>query len=255
MKFNNKNIFISTKAKIHEDVKIGDGTVIYDNVEIDKGTIVANNCIIGEPSNSYYKNDSYENRPTYIGKNSLIRSHTIIYEDNVFGDGLITGHRATIREKSRFGKNCLISTLVDIQGNSKFGDYCRIYSNVHICEDSDIGNYTFIYPYTIFTNDGLPPSNEIKGPKIGDFTIIAVHSIILPGVKIGENCLIGANTLVTKNIEDYSFVTGSPGRRICDIRELKDKDGNQHYPWPNSFSRGMPWEGVGFEKWREINGS
>src|SRR5688572_24045432 len=112
MKFNNHNIFISPKAKIGENVRIGDNTIIYDNVVIGSNSIICNDCVIGEPSGDYYKNiTEYENPPTYIGENALIRSHCIIYAGSTFGEGLITGHRATVREKANIGKNCLISTL------------------------------------------------------------------------------------------------------------------------------------------------
>jgi len=79
MKFNNRNIHISSSAKMGSNVKIGDNTVIYDNVEIGDNTIIANNCVIGEPINDYYHNKDYQNPVTKIGKNSLIRSHAIIY--------------------------------------------------------------------------------------------------------------------------------------------------------------------------------
>ena len=54
MKFNNRNVFISDKAKIGNNVRIGDNTLIYDNVIIKDNCIIANDCIIGEPTNGYY---------------------------------------------------------------------------------------------------------------------------------------------------------------------------------------------------------
>lgn len=48
--------------------------------------------------------------------------------------------------------------------------------------------------------------------KIGAYSFIGAHSVVLPGVTIGKGCLIGAGTLITKSIPDYSIVTGNPGR-------------------------------------------
>ena len=59
MKFNNKNIYISPKAKIGKNVKIGDNTSIYDNVVISDNTIITNDCVIGEPLQDYYFNNNY----------------------------------------------------------------------------------------------------------------------------------------------------------------------------------------------------
>lgn len=258
MKFNNRNVYIDKSAKIGLNVKIGDNTIIYANVNIGDNSIICNDCVIGEPPSDYYKDiDNYINPPTIINANSLIRSHCIIYAGSEFGEGLITGHRATVREKSKFGKNCLISTLVDVQGNCEVGNYSRLYSNVHVSELTKLGDYVFIFPYTIFTNDPQPASSILLGATVGDFSIITVQCSVLPGVKIGNNCLIGANSVVSRDIEDYSFAIGSPAKKKLDIREIPSKENpdKSYYPWPNHFERGMPWEGIGFDQWNILNES
>jgi acetyltransferase-like isoleucine patch superfamily enzyme len=253
MKFNNINVYISEKARIGKNVKIGDNTVIYDNVVIGDNTVIANNCIIGEPLNSYYSDiENYSNPETIIGEDSLIRSHAILYAGSKFGKGFSCGHRVTIRENSVFGEYCRLGTLCDIQGYVTLGDYCWLHSNVHIGQQSIIGNFVFIYPYVVFTNDPTPPSNVCKGPTVGDFSQIAVFSVILPGVKIGKHCLIGAGSVVGKDVDDNQLVLGSPAKAVKNVREIKSREtGEQHYPWPNRFDRGMPWQGESFEEWFE----
>jgi acetyltransferase-like isoleucine patch superfamily enzyme len=256
MKFNNRNIYISSSAVIGKNVKIGDNTTIYDNVIIGDNSIICNDCTIGEPTGQYYKNEqTYKNPETKIGEHSMIRSHAIIYAGSTFGNHLITGHRVTIRENTQVGDHCLISTLVDIQGNCSIGDYSRIYSNVHIGECTKIGNYVFIFPYTIFTNDPQPPSTQLLGASIGDYSIITIHCNVLPGVTVGQHCLVGANSVISRDIENFSFAIGSPAKRIRDIREIpsKLKPKEMHYPWPYNFERGMPWEGVDYDIWVKNN--
>lgn len=256
MKFNNKNVFISETATIGKNVKIGDNSSIYDNVVIGDDTVIANNCTIGEPHGNYYTSDSYQNPKTNIGKNSLIRSHSIIYSGSTFGNEFSTGHRVTIRENTTFGEKCRVGTLSDIQGYCSFGNYCWLHSNVHIGQGSKVGNYVFIYPYVIFTNDPTPPSNICKGPRVDDFSQIAVSSVLLPGVKIGKHALVGAGSIVGKHVDDYMLVVGNPAKPVKDVREIKSRETNEsHYPWPKRFSRGMPWEEIGFESWNKKNNS
>ena len=255
MKFNNRNVLISSSAKIGDNVKIGDNTVIYDNVIIEDNVTICNDCVIGEPLSSYYSDENYQNPPTLIGKDSMIRSHSIIYANSTFGEGFSTGHRVTIRENSKFGKFCRIGTVSDIQGFVEFGDYCWLHSNVHIGQKSTLGNFVFIYPYVVFTNDPHPPSTICKGPKIGDFSQVAVGTVILPNVQIGKHCLIGAQSLVGKDVGDYQLVAGNPAKFIKDVRDLISKEtGESHYPWPGNFNRGMPWENIGFKEWKDSNG-
>ena len=255
MKFNNKNVTISNNAIIGKNVRIGDNTTIYDNVIIGDNTVIANDCVIGEPSNDYYFSSHYKNPKTIIGNNCFIRSHCILYAGSEFDEGFSTGHRVTIRENSKFGKFCRIGTVSDIQGHVIFGDYCWLHSNVHIGQQSVLKNFVFIYPYVVLTNDPHPPSNICKGPKIGDFSQVAVGTVVLPNVEIGRHCLIGAQSLVGRNVGDYQLVAGNPAKLIKDVREMKSKEsGKSHYPWPHNFERGMPWENVGFDAWKTKNG-
>lgn len=254
-KFNNKNIAISPNAYIGNNVKLGDNTIIYDHVIIEDNSIICNDCVIGEPLNDYYSDiNGYDNPKTIIGKNSLIRSHTIIYAGNTIGDFFQTGHRVTIRENTKIGSHCSFGTLDDIQGSSVFGDYCRLHSNVHISMYSKLGNFVFVYPYVVFTNDPTPPSEICIGTTVGDYSQIAVHSVLLPGLKIGKHCLVGAGSVVSKDVDDFQLVVGVPAKVIKDVREIKDSiTGESHYPWPNRFKRGMPWETIGFEQWNKEN--
>jgi UDP-3-O-[3-hydroxymyristoyl] glucosamine N-acyltransferase len=255
MKFNNINVRISPLAKIGKDVKIGDNSVVYDNVTIKDGTIICNDCVIGEPTNDYYFNADYINPSTEIGENSIVRSHTIIYAGNKIGNNFSTGHRVTIRENCDIGNNCNIGTLSDLQGYIKMGNYCRLHSNVHIGQDSKIGNFVFLFPYVVLTNDPHPPSNILKGSSIGDYTVVAVNSVILPMISIGKRCLVGACALVNKDFDDDCLIVGSPAKKFGDTSVIisKEKPGVPHYPWMQNFERGMPWAGDGYDKWLKKN--
>jgi acetyltransferase-like isoleucine patch superfamily enzyme len=250
MKFNNKNIQIGLDVKIGKNVKIGDNTTIYDNVKIGDNTIICNNNIIGEPLNDYYSKSTYNQPETIIGANSLIRSHCILYAGSAFGDFLNLGHNVNIREHTIIRNNCNIGTNCNIQGYLEIGQYCRMHSDAHIGQYSKIGKYVFIYPFVVFTNDPKPPSNDYIGPTVGDYSVIATSSILLPAISIGNHCLVGANSVVHRSYNDYSFISGNPAKLQCNIRDLPLFTNNkEHYPWPSNFSRGMPWEEKGYENW------
>lgn len=254
MMFNNQNVSVSKKASIGNNVRIGDNTIIFDNVIIEDNVTIAHNCVLGEPLNDYYLNPEYTNPVTKIGANSLIRSHSIIYAGNILGENVSTGHRVTLREYNQIGHHTVIGTLSDIQGNVSIGQYNRLYSNVHIASYSTIGDFVFMYPYAIVTNDPFPPSNDLKGGIIGDYTAVAVHSIILSGVSVGTNCLISANSVVKNNLSNYTFAMGDPAKQIMDVRKFAILGKGKLYPWMYRFSRGMPWDKIGYEKWMNGQG-
>jgi acetyltransferase-like isoleucine patch superfamily enzyme len=250
MKFNQRNVYISPKAKIGVNVKIGDNTSIYDHVEIGDDSIICNDCQIGEPLPAYYSKDDYENPVTKIGANALIRSHATIYAGNTIGDHLITGHYIMLRAKNVLGHHNSIGNFTEIHGFATLGNFVRLHSNACICEHAIVHDFVWVSPGVILTNDKTPPTNQLAAPEIGAYTLLAANSIVLPGIKIGEHCLVGASSVVTRDVKDYSVVKGNPARFSSDIRTLTSPlTGQKHYPWPKHFDRGMPWQGQDYEQW------
>ena len=96
----------------------------------------------------------------------------------------------------------------------------------------------------VLTNDPFPPMGKLSGVTIRQYAQVCTSSVVLPGVEIGENALIGAGCLVRQNVPAERVVVGNPGKDICSVRDLKDSKGNQVYPWKNYLkdNRGYPWQ-------------
>lgn len=232
------NVKLGTNVHIGANVIVGDNTIIGDNV------IIQNNCEIGVYSG--VGNTS----PLIIGDNSIIRSQSIFYMGSVFGDNMVTGHRVTVREGVIAGKNLQVGTLTDIQGDCGIGDYVRMHSNVHVGKHSKIGNFVWIFPYVVLTNDPHPPSIIEKGVTVEDFVALSTMSVILPGVVVKKDTLVGAHSLVSTNTVEGTLFAGNPAKEICPASKLKLKDGSRHpaYPWRRHFHRGYPVDIV--ENWK-----
>jgi acetyltransferase-like isoleucine patch superfamily enzyme len=226
---------VHPSAKIGANVSIGAFTIIEENVEIGENTSIGSHCLIGVLN----QNNTLDLK---IGKDSVIRSHSVMYRGSTFGDQLETGHHVSLREGIQAGKNLRVGSYSDLQGDLSIGNFARLHSNVHLGKETKIGNFVWIFPFVVTTNDPQPPSNHVLGCTIEDYSAIATGSIILPGVVVGHDSLVGANSTVNKDIEPYSLVVGSPARRIKDVRDLKDPESNQSYPWRKHFHRGYPKE-------------
>ncbi|WP_313252269.1 DapH/DapD/GlmU-related protein [Stenotrophomonas sp.] len=243
---------IGENVTLGEDVTIGARSIVYDNVVIGNGTFIGPDCIIGEPSVTIHaERDTYVNPTLSIGNNSLIRSGTIIYAGSNLGDHFETGHRVTIREQADIGHHVRVGTLSDIQGHCRIGNYVRLHSNVHVGHKSTIKDYVWIFPYVVLTNDPHPPSNTLVGVTIEEFAVVATMSVVLPGVTIGKDALVGASSLVRSDVAPEAVVVGNPGKQVASVRDIKSKfDGTPVYPWRETFDRGMPWQGIGYDKWQ-----
>lgn len=244
------NCIIEDRVSIGENTYIDSNTIIRSGVSIGENSFIGSNCIIGEYWLDFCINQERYQHPLVIGDSALIRSGSILYAGSVIGNSFQTGHQVTIREKSQIGNHVSIGTLSDIQGNCKIGNYVRMHSNVHIGQLSVVDDYVWIFPYVILTNDPTPPSENFLGVHVHSFAIVATAAVVMPGIDIGQDSLVAAAALVTKDVEAYSVVGGNPGRVMSDVRKIKNKiTGEPVYPWREHFGRAMPWEKEGFEEW------
>jgi len=121
------------------------------------------------------------------------------------------------------GNNCFIGPFVEIQKNVFIGDGTRIQSHCFICEGVSIGKHCFISHGTMFTNDIFidSPNFEswiMKETIIGNDVRIGSNVTLLP-IKVGDNSIIGAGAVVTKDIPANCVVAGNPAKII---RKIKD---------------------------------
>ena len=227
------NVIIGANAKIGDNVSIGNNTSI-NNCEIGSNTVIEDNCIIG-----YANATGWVSRETelvdlvfdrlIIGENCIIREGCTIYIGAILGDNVKIHHKVLIREKTIIGNNTSIGSMCDLEGNLTIGNNCSIHSNVHLCYDTTIGDYVFIAPFCITTN-GNPMSYKRpalyekfgfeKGPTIESGCQIAVHVTILPRVVIGYESMIGANSVVSKDVEPLSIMVGSPAKKKGIVEDL-----------------------------------
>lgn len=242
-------------VRLGRNVTIGAGCVVYDNVVLGDDSFVGPQCILGEPNAAVYARGDYANPSLSIGARAIIRAGTIIYAGSTVGSDFECGHRVTIREQSAIADHVRIGTLSDIQGHCRIDRYARMHSNVHIGQKSHVGEFVWIFPYVVLTNDPHPPSNTLVGVTIDPFAVIATMSVVLPGVRVGADALVGASSLVRTDVSPESIVVGNPAREVGNVRQVKSRTGEGAvYPWRYSFERGMPWEGKGYEQWLRASG-
>lgn len=148
-----------------------------------------------------------------------LRKHFINYGANVYATAKI----------GNFVKAGYASEI----GNAvKIGDNVSIGKGSFLCEGVEIGNDVFIGPHVCFTNDKYPPSKKSNWKKtiVRDGAKIGAAVTILPGVTIGENALIGAGSVVTKNVDANTAVYGNPAKIIQKGEDNGDNSGHNGKP-------------------------
>lgn len=190
--------------------------IIHPNVKLGKNVVIEDFCIIGMPFNGYAGEE------TTIGDNSLIRAFTIIYAGNRIGSHFQSGNKANIRELNRIGDHVSIGTLTVVEHHVEIENGVRIHSQAFIPEFSVLKQDCWIGPNVVLTNAKYPRSanvkNELKGPIVESGAKIGANSTILPGVRIGANSLIGAGSVVTRDIPAQKIAIGNPAKPTTEVQ-------------------------------------
>ncbi|MDD5593516.1 MAG: DapH/DapD/GlmU-related protein [Candidatus Margulisbacteria bacterium] len=190
---------------------------IYPNVKMGNNVTIGEYCVIGEPAKD-------GDGATVIGDNAVIRSHTVIYAGNKIGNNFSTGHGVLIRENNQFGDNVSLGSHSVVEHHVVIGNNVRAHSQVFIPEYSTLHEGAWLGPNVVLTNARYPLSKhakqELQGPIIMPKAKIGGNSTILPGVTVGANALVGAGSVVTKDVPAGKVVAGNPAKVIKDIKEL-----------------------------------
>lgn len=177
---------------------------------IGEGAHIFKDVVLGFPSRENIGKDNFLG--VNIGKNCILRPGTTIYSDVRIGNDFSSGHDVMIRENTVIGDNVSVGSSCIIEGKCVIGNNVSLQSLVYIPTNVVIEDDVFIGPNAVLTNDPYPPRGGIKGPVIKKGASVGANATILPGVVIGEGALVGAASVVTKDVPAYTLAVGNPAR-------------------------------------------
>ncbi len=163
-------------------------------------------------------------------KNYYVDPHAVVDDEVEIGEGTKIWHFSHVQKGAKIGKKCVLGQNVNVGNNVTMGNYCKVQNNVSIYEGVTLEDYVFCGPSMVFTNI-LDP--KCKYPQVGaEFYIntlvkegasIGANATIVCGHTLGKHCLIGAGSVVTKDVPDYALVIGNPGRVVGWVSEAGKK--------------------------------
>ena len=149
-----------------------------------------------------------------------------VAESATIADGAKIWHYAQVRENAQIGANVIVGRGAYIGTAVEVGDNCKIQNYALVYEPAKLGRGVFIGPAVVLTNDhfprainadGTPKSADdwhLVGVDIREGASIGASSTCVAPVTIGRWALVGAGSVVIKDVPDFALVVGSPARRV-----------------------------------------
>lgn len=198
---------IGENVSLGKNVKIGENSIIRDNATVGEGVTIFPNVYVGEN--------------TRIGEGSVVQFGAFIEHDCNIGKHSRIGTNAVLRRETNIGDNSIFGSLSASEGKNWIGNNVLIHSQCHLTTGLIIEDWVFMAPEFVGANDFniLHGRRHIQkfvpqAPHIKFGTRIAVNVTVLPGIVIGRECLVGAHSVVTKDVPDFSVAYGVPAKVV-----------------------------------------
>jgi acetyltransferase-like isoleucine patch superfamily enzyme len=163
-----------------------------------------------------------------------------ISPDASIGSGTRIWHQAQVREDAQVGRECILGKGVYVDFQVIIGDRVKVQNYACLYHGTRIESGAFIGPHVCIINDKYPRATtpdgrlktdadwEVKGAWIKEGASVGTRSVILPGVTVGRYALIGAGSVVTRDIPDHGLALGNPATLqgfvcVCGKRLIQER--------------------------------
>lgn len=206
---------------------IGPFSVIYGGAMLADGVRVEEYVIVGKPERGYAVGRTYsgEAAVTVLGSGSVLRSGAVVYAGTGIGENTVVGHHTLLRSHTTIGAETQLGHHLTVERATRIGAWVRCSPGSHITSSSILADRVFLGAGVRTINDrrmiwrepdGRTP--ELVPPTFGLGARVGSGSVILGGIAIGEHALVGAGSVVTRNIPSGAVAYGVPAR-VRDMRE------------------------------------
>ncbi len=219
------NVVIEAEARVGRGVRIDSNVIVREETLIADDVAVGANSVLGQrptKARSSTLASSGILPPLKVGEGCQIGVGAVIYAGSEMGSGSFVADGAQVREGCLVGRNVIVGHAATVENDCEIGDDTRIQTSAYITALSSLGKNVFIAPMVCTTNDNYMGRTEErfryrKGVTVEDGGRIGGNAVVLPGVTVGKEAVVGAGSVVTRDVAPGKIVLGTPSRVVKDV--------------------------------------
>ena len=207
----------------HADTVIGSGVRIDDHATLGKTPMrAANSAVTREQALP----------PLTVGDACIVGTGVVLYRGAAIDSKVLLADLCTVRENVTIGRGTIVGRGVTVENVCTIGRYCKLESECYITAYSELEDRVFVAPGVVTSNDNYVGRTaerfkHFKGVRVRKGGRIGAGAVVLPGVTIGEDGLVAAGSVVTRDVPARTIVLGSPAKvwREVPVEQLLENQG------------------------------
>lgn len=219
--------YVEEGVSLGGDVEIGPNAVVYSGTVLGDGVKVGPNAVLGQrptKAKSSTLKVSGDLGGLRVGSGTVIGAGAIVYAGTTIGNDCFIADSAQVRERCTIGSRVIVGHAGTVENDCRVGDRTRIQTGAYITAHSVLEEDVFVAPMVTTTNDNYMGRTEVrfsrtKGVAAKRGSRIGGNAVILPGVTVGEEAMVAAGSVVTRDVPPYTRVMGVPARPAGDVPE------------------------------------
>jgi len=222
-------VHIGTGCRIGHHVVIHDGTVIGNDVRVDDQVVLGK--LPMKAANSATTKEQ-ELPALEIGDLCIVGTGVVVYRGARIDGKVLMADLSTIRENVTVGRGTIVGRGVTVENFCAIGRYCKLESECYITAYSTLEDRVFVAPGVVTSNDNFVGRTaerfkHFKGLTVRKGARIGAGTVTLPGVTIGEDALVAAGSVVTRDVPPRKIVLGAPAKvwRDVPVEQLLENQG------------------------------
>jgi UDP-2-acetamido-3-amino-2,3-dideoxy-glucuronate N-acetyltransferase len=220
-------LLLGQGVQLPESVEIGGNVVVHDGTVVGEGARFQDGAVVGKPLALGTRSSASRETPppAVIGEGATIAAGAVVVAGARVGPRAFVGDQAHVRERAVVGEETAIGRGSQVDFEVKLGARVRVQTGCYLAGRSVVEDDVFVAPCVVTTNDRHAtrhgPDYELEGVILRRACRIGGGAVLLPGVEVGEEALVAAGAVVTRDVPARAVVMGVPARQV---REVPDED-------------------------------
>jgi acetyltransferase-like isoleucine patch superfamily enzyme len=170
--------------------------------------------------------------PLTVGDVSIVGTGVVLYRGAAIDGKVLMADLCTIRENVTIGRGTIVGRGVTVENFCSVGRYCKLESECYITAYSTLEDRVFVAPGVVTSNDNYVGRTaerfkHFKGVTVKKGGRIGAGTVLLPGIVVGEDGLVAAGSVVTRDVPPRTIVMGAPAKpwREVPVEQLLENQG------------------------------